>query len=206
MAIPALHNTLGAAYIGNILAACLYGLTTLQTFIYYNRSPKDSAVLKTLVAMLWFLDTLHLALISHTVYEYTVTDFGNFIALLEPTWSVLAQVIVTGVSDGIVRGIFCYRIWMLSNQHIPTLAGLASAALLAFGKCLRSRSSDSGPPRLSTCRKFRGFCILGCQRYCCQISSYLPRCACFWPSDGVTSREPMASSVTSSCIASTHAF
>ncbi|RPD65457.1 hypothetical protein L227DRAFT_212549 [Lentinus tigrinus ALCF2SS1-6] len=133
MAIPALHNTLGAAYIGNILAACLYGLTTLQTFIYYNRSPKDSAVLKTLVAMLWFLDTLHLALISHTVYEYTVTDFGNFIALLEPTWSVLAQVIVTGVSDGIVRGIFCYRIWMLSNQHIPTLAGLASAALLAFG-------------------------------------------------------------------------
>ena len=34
------------------------------------------------------LDTLHLALISHTVYEYSVSNFGNLIALLEPTWCV----------------------------------------------------------------------------------------------------------------------
>ncbi|KAI0717412.1 hypothetical protein C8T65DRAFT_116374 [Cerioporus squamosus] len=133
MAIPALHDTLGAALIGNIVAACLYGFTTLQTFTYYNRSSKDPPVLKTLVAILWFLDTLHLAFVSHTVYEFCVTNFGNFIALLEPTWSVLAQVIVTGVSDGIVRGIFCYRIWLLSNQHVPTLAFLAGSSLLAFG-------------------------------------------------------------------------
>ncbi|RDX54474.1 hypothetical protein OH76DRAFT_1397786 [Lentinus brumalis] len=133
MAIPALHDTLGAAYVGNIVAACLYGLTTLQTYTYYNRSPKDPVVLKTLVAILWVLDTLHLAFVSHTVYEYCVADFGNLIALLEPTWSVLAQVIVTGVSDGIVRGIFCHRIWILSEQHVPTLMVLAGSSLLAFG-------------------------------------------------------------------------
>ncbi|RDX54469.1 hypothetical protein OH76DRAFT_965562 [Lentinus brumalis] len=130
----ALHNTLGAAFIGNVLAACLYGLTSLQAYIYFNRSHKDSVVLKTLVAILWFLDAIHLAFVSHAVYEFCVTDFGDLLALLEPTW--YATVIVTGVSDGILRGIFCYRIWILGNEHIPTLLVLASSSLLSVGCAL----------------------------------------------------------------------
>ncbi|EJF63656.1 hypothetical protein DICSQDRAFT_54879 [Dichomitus squalens LYAD-421 SS1] len=35
-----------------------------------------------------FLDTLHLLLISHTVYVYAVSGFGNLLALLEPTWYI----------------------------------------------------------------------------------------------------------------------
>ncbi|TBU55530.1 hypothetical protein BD310DRAFT_683566 [Dichomitus squalens] len=96
----ALDDTLGAAFIGDILAACLYGLTTLQTYIYYGRSGRDLKTLKSLIAFLWFLDTLHLLLISHTVYVYAVSGFGNLLALLEPTWSILAHIIVTGISDG----------------------------------------------------------------------------------------------------------
>lgn len=32
------------------------------------------------------LDSLHLILVSHTVYSYTITNFGNVPALLKPTW------------------------------------------------------------------------------------------------------------------------
>ncbi|KAI0360706.1 hypothetical protein OH77DRAFT_711975 [Trametes cingulata] len=128
-----LDSTLGAAFIGNILAASLYGLTTLQTYIYYCRSGKDRDAMKGLMPILWLLDTLHLGLISHTVYKYAITDFANYAGLLAPTWSVLAQVIVTGVSDGIVRGLFCYRIWILSRKNQLLCLAIVISSLMSFG-------------------------------------------------------------------------
>ncbi|KAI1798241.1 hypothetical protein LXA43DRAFT_18532 [Ganoderma leucocontextum] len=129
-----LDQTLGAAFIGNILAACLYGLTTLQTYIYFARDNMDSCTLNTLIAILWVLDTLHLVLISHTVYVITVSNFGNILASLKPTWSLLAHVIVTGISDGIVRGIFCHRIWILSDRNRWLCAAITFPSLVAFGQ------------------------------------------------------------------------
>ncbi|KAJ8487784.1 hypothetical protein ONZ51_g3979 [Trametes cubensis] len=129
-----LNDTLGAAFIGNILAACLYGLTTLQTSIYFGRCRKDSTVMKGLVTLLWALDTLHLLLISHTVYSYTISNFGNIPALLKPTWSVL--VLVTGVSDGIIRALYCYRIWIVSGKNWLVCAAIAIASLVTLGSSL----------------------------------------------------------------------
>ena len=34
------------------------------------------------------LDTVHVMFISHTVYTYTITDFGDFAAIPKPVWSV----------------------------------------------------------------------------------------------------------------------
>ncbi|EIW55741.1 uncharacterized protein TRAVEDRAFT_50222 [Trametes versicolor FP-101664 SS1] len=123
-----LGNTIGAAFIGNILAACLYGLTTLQTYVYYGKSRKDSATMKSLVAFLWILDTVHLIMVTHTVYHYAITNFGDFLGVLKPTWSVLAQVIVTGVSDGIIRGI-----WILSDRNRVLCSIIAITSVVSFG-------------------------------------------------------------------------
>ncbi|KAM5537063.1 hypothetical protein V8D89_009209 [Ganoderma adspersum] len=112
-----IHNTLGAAFVGNIVAAALYGLTTLQTYTYYGRSGNDPRILKYLIGVLWIFDTLHVVLISHTVYIYAVTGFGQVLVLFDPTWSVLVAIILTGTSDGLVRAIFCYRIWILSGRN-----------------------------------------------------------------------------------------
>ncbi|KAI0324065.1 hypothetical protein GY45DRAFT_1439311 [Cubamyces sp. BRFM 1775] len=131
-----LNDTLGAAFVGNILAACLYGLTTLQTSIYFGRCRKDSVAMKGLVVLLWALDTLHLFLVSHTVYSYTITNFGNIPALLKPTWSVLAQVLVTGVSDGIIRALYCYRIWIFSGRNCLLCTAIAMSSLTTFGSSL----------------------------------------------------------------------
>ncbi|KAI0371923.1 hypothetical protein BV20DRAFT_1051115 [Pilatotrama ljubarskyi] len=105
----------------------LYGLTTLQTYVYYCRSSQDSVLMKSLMSILWILDTLHLALISHTVYQYAITDFANYAGLLAPTWSVLAQIIVTGLSDGIVRGI-----WILSSKNQLLCSAIVISSLMNF--------------------------------------------------------------------------
>ncbi|RPD63685.1 hypothetical protein L227DRAFT_650703 [Lentinus tigrinus ALCF2SS1-6] len=130
--LPYLADTYGTLLIGNILASWLYGFSTLQTYIYYGRSRGDSLVLKGLVGSLWILDSLHTVLISHVVYVFAITNYGNLESLGKPQWSFIAQGIVSGIGDAIVRGVFCYRIWTLSNRNfvITGINILCSVAVL----------------------------------------------------------------------------
>ncbi|KAI0712971.1 hypothetical protein C8T65DRAFT_829169, partial [Cerioporus squamosus] len=144
-----MDNTLGAVLIGNLIAACLYGLTTIQTYIYFGRCREDSIWLRSLVVFLWILDTVHLAFISHTVYTYTVTDFGDFAALSKPVWSTVGQLIVMAVSDGVVRSIFCHRIYILSDRN-RVLCGInVVLSLVIFGQgfalCIKDLQLGSKP-------------------------------------------------------------
>ncbi|KZT03696.1 uncharacterized protein LAESUDRAFT_704354 [Laetiporus sulphureus 93-53] len=128
-------NTLGAIFIGNIVVAIFYGVTSVQTFIYYKRNEGDSWILKHLVFCLWILDGLHLAFITYAVYVYAVRDFGNVLAMITPTWGLMAQVVATGFSDVIIRGIFCHRVWRLSSRTAMNWAVITiiiASSLLAF--------------------------------------------------------------------------
>ncbi|KAI0777660.1 hypothetical protein BD413DRAFT_609978 [Trametes elegans] len=133
MAEISLDSTLGAAFLGDIAASCFYGVTVVQTYLYYTRSGSDRLYLKFLVFVLWALDSLHLALVTHTVYTYVVKDFGNFLAIEVPTWSVLAQIVVTGVSDLIVRAIYCERVWKLSKRNWFLVGVIGVTSLVVFG-------------------------------------------------------------------------
>ncbi|KAK0436761.1 hypothetical protein EV421DRAFT_1739447 [Armillaria borealis] len=82
MASPALGKTLGAVYIGATIAAILFGITILQTAIYYQRFRKD-----------WILDALHVALSTHALYFYLVENFGNLEVLNEVVWSFKLQLL-----------------------------------------------------------------------------------------------------------------
>lgn len=132
-ALPALHldNTLGAAYIGNILAALLYGFTNVQMYLFFTHY-NDGVILRLLVTFLWVLDTVHLALICHTIYFYAVTNFANPLAMLSVTKSIMAHVIITGISDVTVRGIFAYRVWLVSQGKKLLVASIVVPTLLCF--------------------------------------------------------------------------
>ncbi|EPT00014.1 hypothetical protein FOMPIDRAFT_1060560 [Fomitopsis schrenkii] len=93
-----LDRTYGAVVIGAFLAAVLFGITNLQTFIYFQRYPSDRLWNKISVCWLWLLDAVHLALCVHMVYWYLVTNFLNPFALVEIVWSFKAQIIVDWVT------------------------------------------------------------------------------------------------------------
>ncbi|CAA7266643.1 unnamed protein product [Cyclocybe aegerita] len=109
-----LDETLGASFLGMLAAAILYGVTSVQTFLYFNDvgNRRDSCVLKATVAFLWILDTIHMAFTTHGLYFYLVTNFGKFEVLLYPTWSMLAGVYVTALSDLTVRAFFAKRVYI----------------------------------------------------------------------------------------------
>ncbi|KAF8968562.1 hypothetical protein BDZ97DRAFT_1799061 [Flammula alnicola] len=86
MPLNALDSTLGAAFLGTLAAAIFYGLTSVQTFIYFQNSAGDGRFFKSGIFTLWILDTLHMAFTAHGIYFYLVTNFGNFEVLAAPTW------------------------------------------------------------------------------------------------------------------------
>ncbi|KAJ3735531.1 hypothetical protein DFJ43DRAFT_1058122 [Lentinula guzmanii] len=63
-------------------------------------------------------DTLHQALIAHTVYTYLITNFGNALELGNTVWSLLAEVLVNGFTAVFVQSFLAHRVWQLSNGNM----------------------------------------------------------------------------------------
>ncbi|CCM02689.1 uncharacterized protein FIBRA_04795 [Fibroporia radiculosa] len=115
--LDSLYAVLGSAYIGTVFASILYGFNTMQAFLYFRHSSADSNVLRSLIAFLFVLDTLHLALIVNVVYTYTIIGLASPEVLIRPVWSITAHFIVSSLSDAIVRSLYCWRIWIFSNKN-----------------------------------------------------------------------------------------
>ncbi|KAI0660103.1 hypothetical protein C8Q70DRAFT_1053340 [Cubamyces menziesii] len=110
-----LDTTLGATFLGFACTCILYGITSLQTWMYFNYNFKDDRTLRGSVFFLWILDTLHMLFLTLTMYRYVVTDFGNIPAIVKPTWSLVAMIVVVLISNLVVRAIFGMRILRLSG-------------------------------------------------------------------------------------------
>lgn len=132
MSAPTIDNTLGAALLGNLVAGILYGVTCVQTFLYFQNYTGDRLWLKFTVLSLWMCDTVILALVTRGVYFYAVTNFSNPAALLDPTITILVHIIITAFSDLVVRYVFGQRLWNLSDGNILLTIAIASASLVVF--------------------------------------------------------------------------
>ncbi|KAL5532458.1 hypothetical protein ACEPAF_6028 [Sanghuangporus sanghuang] len=158
-----LDDSLGAAFIGLILAAVLFGVTNVQ-YLIFSQTSRDPRFMKWTVrtgcfgrklciltswmlkiAFLWCLDVLHLILISHPMYYYLVTNFTNLEIINVPTWSLCAHVLVTTLGDFIVRLFYAWRVWVVSHRNrFLTLGVLVFASVtLGLGFGIKIFSYDS---------------------------------------------------------------
>ncbi|KAI6127187.1 hypothetical protein F5141DRAFT_1086268 [Pisolithus sp. B1] len=55
----------GSTLVGSLVSSILYGITTLQTYVYYMHNSEDASTTKFIVAAVWVLDTLHVLFICH---------------------------------------------------------------------------------------------------------------------------------------------
>ncbi|OCH87116.1 hypothetical protein OBBRIDRAFT_796535 [Obba rivulosa] len=140
-------GTLGAAFLGHFVTSVLFGITSLQTWIYFRQHHKDPLSLRSLVFLLWILDAVHVGLITCGMYHYLITHFGNVFAAIKPYWSILTMIMVTNISNIIVRGIFAFRLWKLSGGAIlvPITIGFLSLYIAgdAFYFAVRGLSMTS---------------------------------------------------------------
>lgn len=157
--LPSYDNTLGAILLGGFISIFLYGITCLQVFIYHQRYPRDRRMVKYFVYLIWAIDSFDAALTVQICYYYLVSNYANPITIFSPVWSLKLHVLVTSVSDFVVRALFTRRIYTLSHGNkwitgsimglsiidlvvgtvitarafrIPTFAGLTAVANLFY--------------------------------------------------------------------------
>ncbi|KAL4248201.1 hypothetical protein ABKN59_007146 [Abortiporus biennis] len=119
-------NTLGAVFIGLLVATFLTGLGTHQTYVYYlNTGKKDRIALRIYIGFLWFLDILLLVLASTALYNYLITNYANPLALPAINWATAAYLATAAVLHFLVRCLFIYRIWKISDKLYLGLALMA---------------------------------------------------------------------------------
>ncbi|KAL5524851.1 hypothetical protein ACEPAF_9997 [Sanghuangporus sanghuang] len=126
--LPALDNTMGVLLIG----VSLWGAGTVQVYAYYNNYPKDALWMKSLVGIVWVLDTSHQGLIIHTVYTYLITEYGNLVFLGNIVNSLAIEVIVNGIVAALVQAFFVLRAWRLSQGNIPVVVILNALIITTF--------------------------------------------------------------------------
>ncbi|PPQ88744.1 hypothetical protein CVT25_008551 [Psilocybe cyanescens] len=76
-----LDNTLGAAFIGLVVASLLHGVSIVQAWYYFGHQ-KDSWSLKLLVGAVMMFDTMHEILIVHTVSIHKKVLTGAVVLLV----------------------------------------------------------------------------------------------------------------------------
>ncbi|KAJ7266458.1 hypothetical protein B0H12DRAFT_1230231 [Mycena haematopus] len=92
-------TTLGALCVAYALAWGLFGTMSMQSATYFQKFPKDSLWLKTLVAFLWALDTLQLVLAGNGLYFWVITNYNNAEILEGPSpWSFTVALFLTVIS------------------------------------------------------------------------------------------------------------
>lgn len=115
----------------------LYGLSVLQTYMYFLKYENDGAVMKAMVLVLWMLGTTHATFVCHTVYHYLVLSYTNPLSLIDGEWSVYAATCVGVVSCFIVQIFFARMIYHLTTHMwrlvLTTVFTILILGQVAFG-------------------------------------------------------------------------
>ncbi|KIK02541.1 hypothetical protein K443DRAFT_96699 [Laccaria amethystina LaAM-08-1] len=111
-----LDNTFGAAFVGLVVAATLHGVSCVQAWYYFTHQD-DQWPIRLLVGAVMAFDTIHQILITHTVYIYTISNWGNSKILGRLVWSMLVEVLFNGFTAFLVQSFLAMRVWRLSNRN-----------------------------------------------------------------------------------------
>ncbi|GAW02699.1 hypothetical protein LENED_004367 [Lentinula edodes] len=139
-------NTLGAAFIGYSFACAVFGVLTAQVTNYYQTFVADPKQLRILVGIVWYLslELIHVILISHALYHYTITLFGSMLEMItgHVVWSLVTQVLVAGISGSIVKLCFVLRVWRFSRRNVFITGLIFIVVLVQFGFIIGSCKSN----------------------------------------------------------------
>jgi len=132
-AIPALGLSLGSLEVGILVSTFLFGVTTVQCYIYYSSNARDTWYIKLLIPCVWLLEAFHTTSMCYFLYWLTVTNYGNLEALAAGHWPLNVSATCDGLVGALVQSFFAYRIYTLTGKwYITLISWLGSATAFAM--------------------------------------------------------------------------
>ncbi|TFK92885.1 hypothetical protein K466DRAFT_594821 [Polyporus arcularius HHB13444] len=106
----------GGLLVEVFIACILFGITTLQTFIYFQTYPNDSRLFKLFVAVTWILEVVHTAFCIQFCYAYIIHGFADFTGLNNINWGVGITVFTEVILSTLVQLFYVRRVWIMSDK------------------------------------------------------------------------------------------
>ncbi|KAF9473759.1 hypothetical protein BDN70DRAFT_963613 [Pholiota conissans] len=121
--IPTLQMNLGALLIGVLVSCFLFGIVTLQMYLYYMKFPNDSIRLKSMYVAVLKLSCrvceLGLTIcVCHILYYLTIVGYGEPRYFFTLPASLASAVIFSGIIGPIVQMFFAERIRKISGGKL----------------------------------------------------------------------------------------
>ncbi|KAF9002872.1 hypothetical protein BDQ17DRAFT_1174405, partial [Cyathus striatus] len=107
--------------LGYLLSWGLYGILSVQVYVYYLAFPNDRLYTKILVYFIFILESVQSLLVAHDAFEAYAKGFGNFEALTTGYFSWLTMPIIGGVVALMVELFYAYRISVLGKSNLFSL-------------------------------------------------------------------------------------
>ncbi|RDX44039.1 hypothetical protein OH76DRAFT_1409547 [Lentinus brumalis] len=106
----------GGLLIEVFIACILFGITTLQTFIYFQKYQNDTRLFKLFVAVTWILEVVHTAFCIQFCYAYIIQGFADLPGLGEINWGVGITVFTEVILSTLVQLFYVRRVWIMSDN------------------------------------------------------------------------------------------
>lgn len=136
-----LDVTVGALLLATMLTTMGFGVTSMQTYLWWRHYPRDPLQIRLVVWSLLCLDICHIILSIHMIYYYLVINYNSPEALTKSVWSFDITVVVTATITLISHCFYARRVYILSNHNywLPAVIILLSGVRLAFGCVVTAR-------------------------------------------------------------------
>ncbi|CAE6469869.1 unnamed protein product [Rhizoctonia solani] len=137
-------STLGATYIGVTITACLYGISTLHGYTYWNQQTQDHTITRISMAVLWLADTAKLVCAAHIGYRLLITGYEDDpAAMFYSTWSINMELLLTALIIFVAQVFTAYHAWKSAKRinvlwATPRVIRIIGIIALAFGTTLSS--------------------------------------------------------------------
>jgi len=138
------ESTVGFILSGVLASVFMFGILTFQVYAYFRTYPQDKPLLKSLILIIWFLELGTAICVSVGIFTIRVSDFGHTDQLLRNPNSLNAAILLGGITDHLVKTIFIYRLYRLTNTlYLPGFLSALSLCLftiivIAASKILRN--------------------------------------------------------------------
>jgi len=123
--------TVGVLLIGSFFNTYLYGLVTYQFIVYWNTKFNDPRWIKSIVAVLFVIDTIHSAVAVYAGWQMCVTNYGNPASLLVISWTIPFTAVATSVTAVVTQFFLDHRVYLLTDS-IPIVVVVGILSLLGF--------------------------------------------------------------------------
>jgi predicted neutral ceramidase superfamily lipid hydrolase len=111
-----LVNVYGGALVGVMLTSIVFGIITVQTYMYYQRFPNDGILTKLMVAFLWSIQAFEVGCTTYALYWYFIKHYGNEFLLVDAIWEGTTYQTVSTIASMTTQSFFAWRVYTLSHS------------------------------------------------------------------------------------------